>query len=286
MLNLVLQNADRTRMVTEKKLEVDIEKIIASKRPAGKKGLPKFLIRLMEKLIHQDEINRALDELQGKEGVEFASGALKTLDVNWRVHGGEKLDPNKRYIFVCNHPMGGLDGMILIAHFGQQFQDVRFVVNDLLMFIEPLRCLFIPINKFGRMKADYATKIQEAFSSDAQMLYFPAGLCSRLIDGRIQDLEWKKTFVIKARESQRDIVPLYFDGRNSRFFYRLEWLRSRLGIRFNIGMALLPHEMFRQQHKTFDLYIGQPFSHEQLTNERTLPQWVEFFRNQTYRLKP
>lgn len=273
-------------MTAEKKLHVDIGQVIASKRPADKKGLPKFLIRLIEKIIHQDELNQALDDLAGKEGVEFATGALEWINVRCRIHGGEQLDPKKRYIFVCNHPLGGLDGIILISTFGQRFPEIRFVVNDLLMFIAPLRNLFIPVNKFGKMKQDYAEQIQQAFDSDAQILYFPAGLCSRLIGKEIKDLEWKKTFVTKARESQRDIVPLYFDGKNSRWFYRIEKWRSRLGIRFNIGMVLLPHEMFNKRDKSFDLYIGQPFAHEQLTTERNLKEWVTYFRNQTYALKP
>lgn len=273
-------------MSSEKILQIDIGKVIASKWPDKKKRLPKWLIRLVEKLIHQDELNLILKELSGKEGVDFATGAIQALDVTCRIHGGEHLDPNKRYLFACNHPLGGLDGMILISTFGQRFQEVKFVVNDLLMFIEPLRCLFVPINKYGRMKQDYAEQIRQAFDSDAQMLYFPAGLCSRLINKKIQDLEWKKTFIIKAKESKRDIVPLYFDGQNSRFFYRIERLRSRLGIRFNIGTLLLPHEMMRQKHQTFDLYIGEPYPYEQITDEKNIQQWVQFFREQTYQLKP
>ena len=273
-------------MTTEKKLHVDIEKVIESKLPAGKKRLPKFLIRLIEKLIHQDELNQALSDLSGKEGLEFATEALRWIDVDCQIHGGDLLDPNKRYIFVCNHPLGGLDGIILMSHFGQRFPVIRFVVNDLLLFIEPLRNLFIPVNKFGKMKQDYAAQIQQAFDSEAQILYFPAGLCSRKIGKEVVDLEWKKTFVVKARESQRDIVPLYFDGLNSKWFYRIERWRSRLGIKFNIGMILLPHEMFNKRGKCFDLYIGDPFPHEELTSERNLKEWVTFFRNKTYALKP
>ena len=263
---------------------IDIESVLAEKLP--NKKIPKAAIWLLKKIIHQDWMNVMLKDYYGGAGIEFAEATLNYLKAHIESYGFERIDPNKKYIFVSNHPLGGLDGMILISTFGQRFQEVKFVVNDLLMFIEPLRCLFVPINKYGRMKQDYAEQIRQAFDSDAQMLYFPAGLCSRLINKKIQDLEWKKTFIIKAKESKRDIVPLYFDGQNSRFFYRIERLRSRLGIRFNIGTLLLPHEMMRQKHQTFDLYIGEPYPYEQITDEKNIQQWVQFFREQTYQLKP
>jgi putative hemolysin len=272
-------------MTTEKKLHVDIEKVIESKLPAGKKRLPKFLIRLIEKLIHQDELNQALSDLSGKEGVEFATEALRWIDVDCRIHGGDLLDPNKRYIFVCNHPLGGLDGIILMSHFGQRFPVIRFVVNDLLLFIEPLRNLFIPVNKFGKMKQDYAAQIQQAFDSEAQILYFPAGLCSRKIGKEVVDLEWKKTFVVKARESQRDIVPLYFDGLNSKWFYRIERWRSRLGIKFNIAMLYLADEMYKNRHKTFRIVIGKPIPWQTFDKSKSHAEWAEHVKGIVYNLK-
>ena len=71
------------------------------------------------------------------------------------------------------------------------------------------------------------------------MLIFPAGLCSRLQHGKIKDLEWKKTFIAKAVQSQRDIIPIYFEGRNSTFFYRFAQIRKCIGLKFNIELIYL-----------------------------------------------
>ena len=113
------------------------------------------------------------------------------------------------------------------------FESAKFVVNDLLMHIEPLRSVFVPVNKYGKQKVDNAKLILDAYISDAQILYFPAGLCSRLIDGEIKDLDWKKNFVNQAIKHGRDIVPVFFGGKNSSFFYRFANIRKSLGIKFN-----------------------------------------------------
>ena len=215
-------------------LSVDVEKVIRGKSRKLAERLPRFVIEYIKRTIHQDEINRLLYKNREYTGVDFATHILQDLDVTYNVHftGASRPIPGGRYIFVSNHPLGGLDGMILISYIGSSMGDVRFIVNDLLMYIKPLAPVFVPVNKYGRMRHDNTRLFQETFDSDAQVLYFPAGLCSRLIDGEITDLEWKKTFVTKAIESRRDIVPMFFSGENSRRFYRLANLRKRLGIKF------------------------------------------------------
>lgn len=216
-------------------------------------------------------------------GVEFATRILHDLDVTYNVHySGSRPDPSGRYIFVSNHPLGGLDGMILISYIGSHFKDVRFIVNDLLMYIRPLAPVFVPVNKYGKMRHDNTRLFQDTFNSDAQILYFPAGLCSRLIDGKVSDLDWKKTFVTKAIESRRDIVPMFFSGENSGFFYRLAGLRKKLGIKVNIETFLLPDEMFRKKGSSFDLYIGDPVPYTSLTGEHSHKEWCDIIRQKSY----
>ena len=265
-------------------LSVDVEKVIRGKSPKLADRMPRFLIEYVKRIIHQDEINRLLSDNRDYTGVEFASRILKDLDVTYRVHytGDRRPEPSGRYIFVSNHPLGGLDGMILISYIGSCFGDVKFVVNDLLMYIKPLAPVFVPVNKYGNMRHDNTMLFQQTFGSDAQVLYFPAGLCSRLIKGRITDLEWKKTFVTKAIESHRDIVPMFFSGENSKRFYRLANLRKRLGIKFNIETFLLPDEMFRKQGSSFDLYIGEPVPYTSLTGEHSHREWCEIIRDRSY----
>lgn len=271
-------------MEKEEVLSVNIGKVLAAK---GAKNVPGFAVKWLEKIIHQKEINELLLANKDYTGVDFAIHALDHLNVKYRVHGAEKLPPkDRKCIFVSNHPLGGLDGLVQISFIGSTMGDVRFIVNDLLMAIKPLEPIFVPINKYGKMKADYALRIQEAFNSDAQILNFPAGLCSRLINGEITDLDWKKTFISKALEYQRDIVPLYFAGRNSMFFYRLAKLRKFLKIKFNIETMFLVDELFKQKNATFDIYIGDPIPVESISKEHSAKGWTEIIRKKCYSLKP
>ena len=271
-----------------KDLKLDINAIIASKSERLAKCAPKFLIRWMKKVIHQDELNQILQYSNGTIDVEFADKVLQWLNVksNVKFIDRESLDPSRKYIFVSNHPLGGPDGLTLISLFGKTFGKIKFVVNDILMNIIPLRNIFVPVNKHGRMGKDYGQMIHEAYASDAQMLYFPAGLCSRLIKGEITDLEWKKNFIKQARKYDRDIVPIYFSGRNSMFFYRLAKIRKILGIKFNIEMIFLPDEMFKQKNSIFDVIIGKPIPISSIDNTKNLQQWCEEIRRKCYELKP
>ncbi|MDD3200778.1 MAG: glycerol acyltransferase [Bacteroidales bacterium] len=269
-------------MATEEPILIDVEKVIAAKSPSLSKRIPKFIIRYLKKIVHQDEINDMLTQFGDTKGVEFAANVLKYLNVTYTPHNIDRLDPDGRYIFVSNHPLGGFDGMVLITIIGAIYPDVKFVVNDLLMFIKPLEPIFLPVNKFGKMSKNYADLINSSYSSNTQILNFPAGLCSRLIKGKITDLEWKPSFIKKATEYNRDIVPIYFSGRNSGFFYRLAKLRKFLGIKFNIEMMYLPNELFKQKNRNFDVYFGTPIPVETLTKDKTAAQWTEYIRNIVY----
>lgn len=268
----------------ENNLRIDIEKVIGSKNPKLLRIIPSFLINFAKKLIHQREINEILEHHGHLKGKAFASAALGDLGIKYRVHGIEKIKKERRYMFVSNHPLGGLDGMILIEVFGEMFENVKFVVNDLLMHIEPLRSVFVPVNKYGRQKIDNTKMILEAYDSNAQILYFPAGLCSRMVNGKIQDLEWKKSFVNQAIKHGRDIVPIFFGGRNSTFFYKFANIRKSLGIKFNYETILLPREMFLQRNAVFNIFIGEPVSHETLVAEGTPAYWSERLRREVYNL--
>lgn len=270
-----------------KDLKVDIDAVLASKSKRLAKCTPKFLRNWLKRTIHQDELNSILEYSNGATGVPFADKVLQWLNVqsNVKFAPGVSLNPEKRYIFVSNHPLGGLDGLTLISYFGKRFGNVKFVVNDLLMHIIPMQPIFVPVNKHGRMGKEYSMALNEAYSSDAQILYFPAGLCSRLIKGEITDLEWKTSFIRQAKRYNRDIVPVYFEGRNSNFFYRLAKIRKFLGIKFNIEMIFLPDEMFRQKNSIFDIKIGEPIPVSSIDSSKTLDEWCREIREKCYNLR-
>ena len=270
-----------------KDLKIDVNAVIASKSERLAKFTPKFVLRWLKKIIHQDELNSILEFSNGAIDVEFADKVLQWLNAksNVKFIDRDSLDHEKRYIFVSNHPLGGLDGLTLISLIGKLFGGIKFVVNDILLNIVPMRNIFVPINKHGRMGKEYGERIHNAYASDDQILYFPAGLCSRLIDGQITDLEWKKNFIKQAKRYNRDIVPIYFGGQNSNFFYRLAKIRKFLGIKFNIEMIFLPDEMFRQKNSIFEVIIGEPVPISSIDSSKSLDEWCKVIREKCYELK-
>lgn len=265
-------------------MKVDVETAIRTKNPSLYRKLPRFLLSWVKRIVHQDRINRILDEYGHLTGVPFITSVLDEVGIRRSVIGAQHLEAGKRYVFASNHPLGGLDGFVLAEAVAGRLGETRLVVNDILMQLEPLRSLFVPVNKHGKQSVEYARLIGELFASDRQVIYFPAGLCSRKIHGRVTDLEWKKNFVVKALESGRDIVPVFVSGQNSWFFYALSNFRKALGINFNIEMVLLPDELFRQKHE-LKVVFGRPIPCERLRGSHTPREWTGKIRNEVYRLK-
>lgn len=270
-------------------IRLDVGEVLRKKMPRHYKYVPRFVVNALARLICQDELNEIARLHGAKRGVEFADGVLDYLGVKVRVEGAENLpepEAARRCVFVCNHPMGGLDGIAIISHIGKHYGGkIRFLVNDLLMAVTPLTGVFLPINKFGRQSRSAALSIDEAYRSEVQMLTFPAGLCSRLMDnGEITDLAWQKSFVVKAAEYGRDVVPMCFDGENSRLFYRVARWRKRLNIGFNIEMMLLPREMMKCRGKEFVLRIGAPIACSEINASEPAAE-VERIRKKCYGLR-
>ncbi len=265
---------------------IDVYKVIEGKSAKMAARVPKFLIRYLERTIHQDEINEILTAYAGLEGVDFIRAALKHMGISYYSTGMDNLDPEGRYIFASNHPFGGLDGLMLADEVASRFGDVRVVVNDLLMYLDPIKGLFVPVNKHGRQNAGGVAAFNDAFASDLPIITFPAGLCSRRRKGVVCDLEWKSNFIKKAVSSGRDVVPVYFDGRLSNFFYRLSNFRTRLGVKANVEMLYLPDEMFRQKGSRFEIRIGAPVPCGELLDGRTPRQAAEYIKRQAYAMRP
>lgn len=222
--------------------------------------VPGFLRRRLERLVCQERLNELLENNYPSRGADFCRGVLRDLDVSVSAVGVDNLPPpsHRRVLLVCNHPLGGLDGMALIAWFSDYFgTELKVVVNDLLMAVEPLAPCFVPVNKHGAQSRDTAGSMDAAMGSDAPVLMFPAGLVSRRgDDGRVADLKWNKMFLRKAVEYGRDVVPLHFDGHNSASFYDAARRRERLGLRFNFEMMLLPREVFASSGSHFTITCG------------------------------
>ncbi|MCX7987475.1 MAG: 1-acyl-sn-glycerol-3-phosphate acyltransferase [Bacteroidales bacterium] len=265
-------------------MQVNVRQVLKDKNPALARWIPGILLRWLEHIIHQKEINDFLQKYGHLTGISFCNQVIDYFNVKTQIHFLEPVPPKGRYVFVSNHPLGGFDGIILMKLIAENFGNVRVPVNDILMNIPQLKELFIPINKHGHQSKAAASAMDETFRSDLPILTFPAGLCSRKINGQIRDLEWKKNFIVKSIETQRDIVPIFFEGRNSNFFYNLSNLRKRLGVKANIEMIFLVDEMFRHRNKTFRVYIGKIIPYTSLDNSQTPYQWAQEIRKHIYNI--
>ncbi len=263
---------------------INIEKVLASKNPALAKAVPGFLINYLKKIVHQDDINEFLSLYGNLKDEKLVAAFLDHLEIKYSVSGIENIPEKGRFIFVSNHPLGGLDGVVFINELSTLFKDIKFPVNDLLTNIEGLSGIFLPVNKHGSQGKEAARKIEEAYSSDSQILYFPAGLCSRKSRGKIKDLEWHKSFISKAIQHKRDVIPAYFSGRNSDFFYNMANFRKFFGIKANIEMLYLADEMFRQKGKKIRLIFGKPIPWQTFDRSKTLPEWADWVKSKTYEL--
>ena len=273
-------------MTQEGITQIDIKQVLQQKAPSAARKIPGFVVRYLIRTVHQDELNDILRRYHDKDGVAFMQELIGYFDLNLELVNEENIPAEGRYIFASNHPLGGLDGICLSAVIGGRFDGkIRYLVNDLLLYLSNLRSIFVPINKHGTQGKKNAELIEKAYASDNQIITFPAGLCSRKQNGKIQDTEWKKSFIQKAVEYRRDVVPVFFEGRNSNFFYRLANLRKALGIKMNYEMIYRPDEMFKSKHKTFRIHFGKPIPWQTFTDSRKPAEWAEWMKEVVYNLK-
>jgi len=271
-------------MNKDKVVKIDIAQVLKHKAPKTK--VPKFLVNYLRKIIHEKEINIIFKENPGLKNLEFIEAAFKYLDVTTSIEGKENLPPKGgRYIFASNHPLGGLDGIATGYLIGKEYDGkVRFFSNDLMLFLHPMKEMFVPVNKVGIQSKGHAAMMQELYESDNHLVTYPAGMCSRKVNGKIVDLEWKKNFINKAVQYQRDVVPIYFEGRNSNFFYGLAIIRKFLGIKFNIEMMYLVDEMFKQKGNKFTIKIGKSIPWQTFDKSKTQTEWAQEVKDKVYKM--
>ena len=266
-------------------VKIDLDAILAAK--AGKKArfIPRFLVSYLKKIIHQDEMNEFMRLNYKKQNLEFIAAFMQYFNNSFEVEGLANLPADGRYTFVSNHPLGAQDGLGLAYILGQKYEGrIKLLVNDLLMNIPNISSFWVPINKTGKQARNFPQMVNAAFESDNNIVMFPAGICSRMQGGVIRDLEWKKTFITKSVQTQRDIIPIHFEGRNSDFFYRLANINKMLGIKFNIAMLYLSDEMFKNKNKTFKVTIGKPIPWQTFDSSKKPSEWAQYVKEMVYNL--
>ena len=266
--------------------QINIDNVLKEKSPGLYKVLPRFIINWLKKILHEKDINQILKELEDKHEIEFINNGLKKLGVKSEGIGTNNIPTKNGVILVANHPLGGLDGVAMIQQISNVRNDINFLVNDILTHINKLKPYFIPINKHGKNSRKNLLKIDELYKSDSCIVLFPAGLVSRRQKNKkIEDLEWKKSFVTKARKHNKTIIPVHVNGLNSSKFYNLSYWRKKLRIKLNIEMLFLADEMFKQQGATITFTFGKPINPEKLHNRFTDLEWAQKIKNHVYELE-
>ncbi len=264
---------------------VDIEKVIRDKNPKLLEWLPGFVLRYIKKITHEEDLNQSMAKLHDKKGVEFCTAALEELNITVRSKGLENIPRQGGCLFVCNHPLGGMDALAIVHEVYAIRPDIKFIVNDVLMNIENVKMLFQGVNKHGKTAKESLKKVTELFASDQALFIFPAGLVSRKRNGKIEDLEWKKTFITQAKKNKKPVLPVYVTGRLSNFFYRLANIRTFLGIKSNIEMMYLADEMYKQKNVVIDLVFGEVIAPETFDSSKSDWEWAQWVKAKTYQLK-
>ena len=276
----------RNQLKMEKKKTIDLRRLIASKNEKLLRWMPGFVLRYLERVIHQDEINTLLEKAGELKDAEFSDAVMEEFNLTISSSGLENIPKTGPLIIVLNHPLGGMDALALISLLKNHRPDLRFIVNDILMNLENLSGLFIGINKHGINKKNVREDIEKAFNSEHAICIFPAGLVSRKINGLVQDLDWKRTFVTYARSLDRTVIPIKIDGQLSPFFYRLSRLRRFFRIKANIEMLYLADELFKQRNKTLTFTVGQAIKMNQFDTSLTDKEVASEIRKIVHELRP
>lgn len=267
---------------------IDIDEIVRGKAGAKARFVPRFVLSWLKRIIHQDEVNEFILGEGDMQGMPWLDDCMEYLGTTLNVKGLENLPDDsdgRLFTFVSNHPLGGPDGVALGHLLGHRYGGrIKYLVNDLLMNLHGLAPFFVPINKTGKQSRNFPQLVEAVFNSPNHIIMFPAGLCSRRIGGQIHDLPWQKTFITKSVETQRDIVPIRFDGRNSDFFYRIANVGKRLGLKFNIAMLYLVDELYKNRGKTFDVTIGKPIPYSTFDKSRKPQEWAAYVEDIVYKL--
>ncbi len=245
--------------------------------------LAKFLMQLLR----YQKVNQLYAKFAHQSGTDFIDSILDVLGVKFEIDPAdlERIPKEGPFITVSNHPYGGLDGLILIKILTKVRPDYKVIVNYLLQKIEPLDEFFLPVNPFEDYKeaANSLRGTKLAFQhvqNGAPLGIFPAGEVSsyQISKHEIADREWLLTAIKFAHKSNVPIVPIYFQGNNSRLFQLLGRIHPLL------RTAKLPSELFNKKKKTIQLKIGNPISVADQQSFSDISQFGRFIRAKTYSL--
>jgi len=263
---------------------IDVETILKNGNSKILKKLPKFVYRLFEKIVRQSEINTILAKYTESKGIDFINNIINDFQLKIEIEGEENLPKDGRCFFTANHAFGMADGLIITKIIGEKYGEIKFIGNAVFSLLPNLNDLTIGVNLTNPSTRESLIALNEAYNSDVAITHFPNGKVSRLYKWKIKDNNWHKGFITKAITGKRDVVPIRFYGRNSRFFYFIFILRKMFFIKADVEMALLPSELFKLIGKTIKVKIGKPISYKTFDKTKSHVEWAQKVRDIVYEL--
>ena len=219
-------------------------------------------------------------------GTDFLESILEHYEIDFEIPEEDlkRLPKTGPYITISNHPLGGIDGVLLLKLMLDERRDFKIIANFLLQRIEPLKPFIMPVNPFENHK-DAKSSVM-GFKTALTHLreghplgIFPAGEVSTYRDGKlVVDRPWEEAAIKLIRKAEVPVVPIYFHARNSRLFYRL----SKINDVFRT--AKLPSELTTQSRRPIKVRVGRPISVASQNEEETLEGFTELLRKKTYLL--
>ncbi len=264
---------------------IDIQKEIFLKYPKLEKNklIKASLSKFTKSIIHEDTINDFLNENAHLSGFEFVDAALERLNVDMVISDNEleNIPSSGRVVIISNHPLGSLDGFMLLKLIGKIRNDVKIIANDFLVQFKSMESLFIMVNNFKeRQSKEAISNIYKALNNEEAIIIFPAGEVSRMTPKGVRDGKWQKSFLKFAKNTQSPILPIHINAKNSKTFYSLSAINKQA------STLLLSHEMFKQQNKSIKIKIGEMIPADNIAqhwlNKETI---VELYKKHLYALK-
>ncbi len=241
---------------------------------------------LLMKILKISNLNAIYDRNKHLKDVEFLNAILDEFQIKFEIPEEDlkRLPKEGAYITISNHPLGGIDGILLLKLMLEREPNFKIIANFLLHRIDPMKPYIMPVNPFETHKdaKSSVVGIKETLRhlSDGKPLgMFPAGEVSTYIDGKlIVDRDWEEGAIKVIRKAQVPVVPIYFHAKNSRLFYFL----SRINDTFRT--AKLPSELFSQKDRVIKVRIGKPISVAEQNEHATIQDYSRFLRKKTYML--
>ncbi|MEL4306605.1 lysophospholipid acyltransferase family protein [Joostella sp. CR20] len=238
------------------------------------------------KILNISTINKVYDKHKEKTGLDFLNAILDEFEINFEIPEEDlkRLPKDGAFITISNHPLGGIDGILLLKLLLEQRADFKIIANFLLHRIKPMAPYIMPVNPFESHKD--AKSSVAGFKQSLMHLreghplgVFPAGEVSTYRDGKlIVDRPWEEAAMKLVKRAEVPVVPIYFHAKNSKLFYRLSKLNDTL------RTAKLPSEVLTQRNRVIRVRIGRPISVDAQQEHETLEEFTDFLRKKTYML--